>query len=137
MNRRYLLLIGAVVAGALAVNLLARMPRGPRPGEVEAEAVPSVELALSVAGGRLSPESGSAPKGHRVLLRVTNDGDRPVSLRLAGYDDRVSRDSLLSGSTWTTEFLADRPGDDFVWLVDGHPAGRLAVTGSHLIEGHR
>ena len=35
------------------------------------------------------------------------------------------------------EFTADRPGDDFAWIVNGIPAARLTVSGSHLIEGHR
>jgi hypothetical protein len=60
-----------------------------------------------------------------------------VTLRLAGYQDRVSLDSLAAGETRVVEFLADRPGEDFTWLIDGRPSGWFLVTGSHLVGGHR
>jgi hypothetical protein len=60
-----------------------------------------------------------------------------VGLALAGYEDRLAIPALSPGATWSGEFIADRPGEDFAWLLDGVPAGRLAVTGSHLVEGHR
>ena len=51
--------------------------------------------------------------------------------------NRPAAAPLAPGAGWTGEFLADRPGEDFAWLLDGEPAGRLTVTGSHLVEGHR
>ena len=29
------------------------------------------------------------------------------------------------------------PGEDFAWLLNGKPAAKLRVAGSHLVEGHR
>lgn len=137
MNRRYALLIALVVLGIVAVSLLARMPRGSGPDAAAVATMPSLDLALTIENGQLSPESAAVPKGHLVRLTITNRGGSPLAVRLAGYEDRVTIASLAPSATWTGEFVADRPGDDFAWLVDEHPAGRLAVTGSHLIEGHR
>ncbi len=137
MNRRYAVLVAAIALGALAVGALARLPRGEqRPREARAEA-PRIDLSLEYAHGRLAPESAAVPKGHRVRLRLANRSGAAISVRLAGYDDRVRVAALAPGDAWTAEFLADLPGDDFAWLVNDQPAGRLAVTGSHLIEGHR
>ena len=41
------------------------------------------------------------------------------------------------GANYVHHVLADRPGDDFAWIVDGAAVGRLVVQGSHLVEGHR
>jgi hypothetical protein len=137
MNRRYALLIAFVALGIVAVSLLARMPRDASRDTTAAAAVPSLDLALEIENGRLSPESAAVPKGHLVRLTITNRGGSPLAVRLAGYEDRVTIASLAPSATWSGEFVADRPGDDFAWIVNEHPAGRLAVTGSHLIEGHR
>jgi hypothetical protein len=56
---------------------------------------------------------------------------------LAGYEELLPPRRIAPGETWSAEFVSSRPGDDFAWLVDGRPAGRLRVTGSHLEEGHR
>jgi len=137
MNRRYLMLIALVAAGALAVGALARLPRAKRAGSEAIAPPPSSALSLVYEDGRLVPESARVPKGHLVKLTIANRGDVRVTVRLAGYEDRVSVASLAPGAEWRGEFTADRPGDGFAWLVDGQPAGRLDVTGSHLIEGHR
>jgi hypothetical protein len=68
---------------------------------------------------------------------VTNGAAVPQRLRLSGYEDRVDSGDLAPGATWRGAFLADRPGEDFAWLVGGGPSGQLAVRGSHLVEGHR
>jgi hypothetical protein len=133
---RYHGLVLAVVIAALVVGGLARLPRTTRTAP-EPAPVPVVDLAIEVRDGVLAPEVASVPKDHRVRLVVTNAGTRSTSLSLAGYTARVSCDSLAPGARWATEFVADLPGDDFAWMVGGQPAGRLAVTGSHLIEGHR
>jgi hypothetical protein len=72
-----------------------------------------------------------------VTLSIVNHGTRAVGIELSGYGDRVHVTGLAPGATWEGEFLADRPGDDFAWLLDGRPAGRLEIRGSHLVEGHR
>jgi hypothetical protein len=54
-----------------------------------------------------------------------------------GYEDRLGAVRVAPDSLWRGEFVADRPGQDFAWVLDGAPAGRLEVAGSHLVEGHR
>jgi hypothetical protein len=137
VNRRYLVLIAAVLAGAALVNVLARLPRHAASRPAPAAAVPSVELEVTLEAGRLSPEAAAVPKGHRVRLVVVNRESGPRSLRLAGYEDRVAVAAIAPGAAWRDSFLADRPGEGFAWIVDGQPAGRLVVTGSHLVEGHK
>jgi hypothetical protein len=60
-----------------------------------------------------------------------------VRVVLSGYEDRVTLAALAPGARWTATLVADLPGDDFTWLVDGAPTGRFVVTGSHLVDGHR
>jgi hypothetical protein len=137
MSRSYRVLLLVVLAGAIAVSAIARLPRAGR-GAPRARAIaPVTDLAITVIGDRLSPEAASVPKGYRVRLTVVNAGRAPLALRLAGYEDRVAIAALAPGAAWRDTFLADRPGEGFAWLVNGSPAGRLAVTGSHLEEGHR
>ena len=136
MKGRYLGLAIGVVMLAVVITVLGRPQRVERPSAPPA-AAPVVELMLAIDGGRLSPAMTSVPKGARVRLRVAARGARGARLALAGYQDRLAIPPLAPGAMWTGEFIADRPGDDFAWLLDGVPAGRLAVTGSHLIEGHR
>ena len=83
------------------------------------------------------PAHGPVPAGRQVRLVVRNAGGDTADLRLAGYEDRVRVPAIAPGETRQVSFLADRPGDDFTWLVDARPCGRLSVTGSHLVEGHR
>jgi hypothetical protein len=54
-----------------------------------------------------------------------------------GYQDRFGAAHVAPDSVWRCEFVADLPGEDFAWMVDGTPAGRFEVKGSHLVEGHR
>jgi hypothetical protein len=68
---------------------------------------------------------------------VEHRGEHPVRLALAGYEDRLDIPPLDPGTVWHGEFHAERPGEDFPWLLDGRPAGRLTVAGAHLVEGHR
>lgn len=136
--RRYLLLLALGVAlGALvfALGLRAR----PAPAlEEEAPEHPVVALDLVVTpDGSLSPPMTSVPKDHLVKLTVTNRRRVPVSMTLMGYEGRLAIGPVLPDSTWRGEFLADRPGEDFTWLLAGAPGGRFQVTGSHLVEGHR
>ena len=136
--KRYLLLLAvAVMAGALALalgrNLRHSSERGPA-------AAPAPEAALEIAitpDHHITPATASVPKDHLVRLTVTNHGARRASLTLMGYQDRFGVAYLAPDSTWHGEFVADRPGDDFAWMLDGAPVGRLAVTGSHLVDGHR
>ena len=136
MKRPYLLLMAGTIVLALALTVIGR-PRTAATPPPAAPMTPVVDLALIIAGGQVSPGISAAPKGHRMRLRVENRGEGTARLALAGYEDRLVIPPLAPGGSWTGEFLADRPGDDFAWLLDGRPAGRFAVTGSHLVEGHR
>ncbi len=135
---RYLKLLGVALAAAALLGLIARLPRR-EPAQPKARAMaPVVALEIAIANdGTVSPEVSAVPKDHRVQLGITNRGVRAARVALAGYDDRLSIGTLAPGATWRGEFVADRPGEDLVWLVDGRPAGRFRVTGSHLVDGHR
>jgi len=136
MKRPYLLLAAAVVVLAMALTVLGR-PRRPETPHAVGTVTPVVELAIAIRAGQVSPAATSVPKGSRVRLRVEHRGAATARLALAGYEDRLDIPPLEPGAVWTAEFLADRPGEDFAWLLDGEPVGRLTVTGSHLVEGHR
>lgn len=136
MKRAYLTLIAITLALALASTLLARMPRPPAARREAAPAARTIALALAVENGAVTPETASVPRDVVVKLTVLNRGAKPLRFALAGYDDRVNA-AIAAGETLRVEFVADRPGEDFAWLVDAQPAGRLAITGSHLVEGHR
>jgi hypothetical protein len=66
---------------------------------------------------------------------VTNRGSKVRTLSLASYEEHVHL-AVPPGKLASVAFRADHPGSDFAWLVDGEPAGMLAVSGSHLVEGH-
>ena len=136
MNRYVALLIGMVIAGAL-VTALVRAPRPAAETPLDRVAVPTVALKLALENGVIAPVASAVPKDHRVVLHIVNRGARAARVTLTGYEDRVAAEAIVPGGSWSVEFLADRPGDDFAWLVDGEPAGRLSVQGSHLVEGHR
>ena len=132
---------GFVLAGALlAALVLGALARAPRTSSVHSDAhatVPVDSLRVTFANGTARPEAASIPVGHRLALTFVNEGPRPIAAGLAGYEDRVPPAPLAPGAARTVTFVADRPGEAFAFLVDGEPCGRLAVTGSHLPEGHR
>ena len=140
MNRRYVWLLAASAAVALLLTMWGgmRTRRSVAPGAPDAAWTRPVELEVVIGpDGGMTPPSMTVEKGARVLARLSNAGHRAVRVELPGYEDRLAAVTIDPGATWTGEFLADRPGEDFAWLVDGTPAGRLLVSGSHLIEGHR
>jgi hypothetical protein len=137
MKVRYLALGALVMVLAVALTVLGRPRPRATPRARPAVESPLAELTLAIVDGRMTPAVASVPKGSRVRLRVEVRGGRPAHLALAGYQDRLAIPELGPGANWTGEFIADRPGEDFAWLLDGEPAGRLAVTGSHLVDGHR
>jgi hypothetical protein len=136
VKRPYVLLAAGILVLGVALSMLGRPRHAEAPRTAGAES-PVVDLAIVIEAGKISPAATSVSKGDRVRLRVECRGAMIARLALAGYEDRLDIPSLEPGRTWTTEFLADRPGEDFAWLLDGQPAGRFMVTGSHLIEGHR
>lgn len=140
MKRRYVWLLVACVLVAVGLSVWGGPAgrRAPADGGADSLRVPVVELELMIGpDGKMTPASARVEKGKPVGVTVTNTGTRPARLELPGYEDRVPAATIEPGGTWRGEFIADRPGDDFAWVVNGEPAGRLLVTGSHLIEGHR
>lgn len=138
MKRAYLLLFaGTIAAGLLLVAMGRFAPRRESATGAAAPALPAVSLSIRIQDGTVTPETHSVPKGRRVILQVANRGSKSVTLTLAGYEDRLDLGAIEPGGERSGEFFADRPGEDFTWLLDGEPAGRLAVTGSHLVDGHR
>jgi hypothetical protein len=136
MRRYAWLLLAALVLGGGGV-IAARTVRWRAP-EPEREApAPVVALTFALGEAGLEPVDAAVPKGHRVTLELHNGRSLPATIVLQGYDDRFLAGPIVPGGTWRGEFLADRPGEAFAWLADGVPVGRLAVTGSHLEEGHR
>lgn len=136
MKRAYLGLALASVIAAAGIAALAHTPRPPDNTEVE-PARRRVALQLTIEAGLTDPQVSTVRKGWIVALSVLNRDDRAIRFALSGYEDRVSVARIAPDSTWRGPFLADRPGDEFEWQVNGHPAGRLIVLGSHLEEGHR
>ena len=137
MSGRWFLVGALALAGAVAVSALLRVPTAPVDivgGTAPAE---TVKVALDVREDAVHATRVAVDANQAVRLEATNHGLAPVRLGLSGYEDRVDSGPLAPGAIWRGAFLADRPGEDFAWLVDGRPAGRFQVRGSHLEEGHR
>ena len=136
--RRYLVfvMVLAVVATALAI-LGPPRSRGRSGASPASAAAPAQDLTLIVRGGTIEPTLVAVPKGTRVRVRIENRQVHIARVALSGYEDRLPVPALAGGAEWSGEFLADRPGEDFAWVLEGRPVARLAVTGSHLEEGHR
>jgi hypothetical protein len=139
MRRSYRILALAVLAGAALVVVTAR-PRHAavtRPEAALSSARVERTVSLAIAGGTVVPERVLVPKGAVVAVTVANRDAAAHRIALLGYEREVAGADLLPGQTRSIHFVADRPGSDFAWLVDGNPAGILVVEGSHLVEGHR
>ena len=137
MMGRYAWVLIAALAGAVLVSALLRMPR---PDAVPAAApaeMRAVELGVQVFDGRVEATADSIAAGTTIVLTVTNRTATTQRVRLTGYEDRVDSGVILPGVTWRGTFVADRPGEQFAWLVNDQPLGRLDIRGSHLVEGHR
>ena len=136
MNRGYLRLFVAVLLAGAILAFLVRLPRREAPPAAAIAATPRAEITLTLdAGGAIAPDRSVVPKGADVLLTVTNRGSKVRTLSLASYEEHVHL-AVAPGKLASVAFSADHPGSDFAWLVDGEPAGMLAVSGSHLVEGH-
>lgn len=137
MTRKYVTLATGLLLAGLALVGLARMHRASavRAADVAAPTLVTLEVAIDETG--VVPSPVVVPVNARVRLHVRNSGKHAIRLTLAGYEDHWEDLTLPPGEAADREFLADRPGEDFPWLVDGHPLGRFVVSGSHLVEGHR
>ena len=131
----WLLLVGVI---ASAGGLLAfRSLRWTAPSPEAAEPRETTSLVLVFGEQGMDPPVSSVASGHLVVVAVQNAGSEPATLELQGYEDRFRAGPIEPGKVWRGEFVADRPGDAFAWLANGVAVGRLSVTGSHLVEGHR
>jgi len=135
--RRYLVVFVMVLVVGTGLAIAARRPRPAGPTSPAAATRPVAQVSLVIRDGGVAPALTSVPKDHRVEVRIENHGTRTVGITLAGYEDRLSAPAIAPGARWEGRFDADRPGEDFAWLVDGQPLGRFEVKGSHLVEGHR
>lgn len=134
--RRYLvLLVTAVVAGVL-LAIAARLPRDRDRAAPHAVALPTASVALAIADTGMVPGRSSVAGGTLVKLALENRTAHTVTVTLIGYEDRLAVGAIAPRGRWSGQFVADRPGEDFTWSIDGAPAGRLSVTGSHLVQGH-
>ena len=135
--RRYVWLLALGLLASACGLLGARFLRLPAPVAEGVAPPDSTELLLVLERAGLAASATAVPLGHRVTLRVRNERAKPVTLVLQGYEDRFRAGPIEPDATWRGEFVADRPGEAFAWLVGGEVVGRLEVTGSHLVEGHR
>jgi hypothetical protein len=135
VKRAWGLLVVASAVAAFGLAALARVPHPPDTTRLE-PARPRAAVSLTVEHGAVSPAVTTVRKGHQVQLAVLNHSGSAIRFALTGYEERVSVARIAPDSTWRTVFRADRPGDEFEWQVNGRPAGRFIVLGSHLEEGH-
>jgi len=136
VNARWRNLLATVVVAAIVLALVARLPHRSPDAAPAPPARPESQLALVWNGDAIDPEVTVVPKDHLARLTVTNTSHDTLDLDLAGYDDRVHA-RIAPGARWRVSFVADRPGEAFAWRAGTRVVGRLAVTGSHLEEGHR
>jgi len=135
--KRYALLFFIGVLAAIVLSLIPRLPhRATRPAVAPERAAP-ISMTVDVYPDRVTTMPSTIPVGRKVALTVVNHTPKAVHLKLAGYEDVVDSNEIDPDSNWTLTFDADRPGEQFAWIVDGEPRGRLDILGSHLIEGHR
>ena len=137
MKRPYVWLFAGILVLGVALGAMSKLPRRDASRPAPVVPVPKAEVSLLLdSGGGLLPERSAVPKGSDVTFTVVNRGASARTIALSGYEEHVHL-AVPAGASGSVTFRADHPGDDFAWLVDGVPAGRLAVTGSHLVEGHQ
>jgi hypothetical protein len=139
-SQRYLVLLLGIVSIAVAVTLWGRPTLSHRSSGANSgtRLVPTVDLWLRIDhDGKLVPDMVVVEKGSRVTVSLKNESSKAARVELPGYEDRLAPGRLEPGAVWVGGFEADRPGDDFAWVIDGKTSGRFVVNGSHLIEGHQ
>ncbi len=137
MNARYAWLGVVVLVLAVGLASVRKLPPAAPAASARAPEAPYFPLALNVRGGAIEPADATAPLGSRLALELRHQGRAPARLMLSGYEHRFAEVALAPGITVRCTLLLDLPGEDFAWLLDGQPAGKLHVAGSHLVEGHR
>lgn len=137
MRRAWGVLALMVLAAALALAALRRAPASAPPSEPAAPPSEVVSLTIRIADGRIDPALAELPLGALWVVTRRNESARAHTLSLAGYEHALAPCTLAAGASRTDTVLLSLPGEDFAWLLDRQPAARLAVAGSHLVEGHR
>lgn len=136
MMRRYVWLFLAAVGAAVIAGMAVRGPRAIAPAVPHEDAVTQA-VTVEILQREVVLSTTSIPAGMTVALRVVNSSKATARVSLAGYQDRVDSGPIVPGGVFRVEFLADRPGERFAWLVDDEPRGRLDITGPHLTGDHR
>ena len=136
MNRRYWILFVAAIAATTLASMLARN-RSERPEQAAIVPAPARAVAVEIHDDGVIANPASVAVGERLALTIVNCTSRAVRLELSGYEGRLDIAALAPESTWRGDLIADRPGEQLAWLVDGTPRGRFDVSGSHLQEVHR
>ena len=135
MRRYGILFVVAAVLSIVVFNLGGRLAVPPR--LAPAAQPDSVAVTLTLTDQGVEPPLVTVPKDQRVVLTIVNHRRLASGVSLQGYQDAFMAGILAPGATWHGSFVADRPGEDFAWIVEGEPTGRFIVQGSHLVEGHR
>ncbi len=133
--RRYGMLAMVIAVGGAGLAVYARMPHRAAVSHEAVAAAPQAAARVVVDARGVS--EARVASGSDVTLTLANQRDTEVALDLAGYSDRIGVQHVPAHGSAVVRFHADRPGDDFAWMLDGQPAGRFVVTGSHLQEGHQ
>ncbi len=135
MKRYGILFVVAAVLSVTVYNLGGRIAVPSRPAE---PAEPdSVAVTLTLTDQGLEPSMVTVAKDQRVALSIVNHRHLASGVSLQGYQHAFAAGIIAPGATWHGSFVADRPGEEFAWIVEGEPTGRFIVKGSHLVEGHR
>lgn len=129
----------AVMVAATVVGISLRQQQPAVPAAPANAPVPVVHrAALELTAEGMTPYRIKAPKDSEVHLLIRcAPGAAEGLLALTGYQDRVGPVEVGPGLSREVVFVADRPGDDFAFVLGERVLGRLHVTGSHLEPGHQ
>ena len=135
MTRPWVLLAALVLAGAIALTVVGRLPRRAAAPAPPPPPPPLDVATIEVEGGEARPARTAGVLGHRLAITIVNRGGAAARLSLSGYEHAFAPRVLALGESRTDTLLLDLPGEDFAWMLDGRPAAQLLVAGSHLGEG--
>ncbi len=136
-GRAWWVLIAVVLVVGVLLIAARRAPEAPHIAAPRAPEPESAWLTLHIDREGVRPEHAEVPLGSRLVLTRVNESADERILSLAGYEHALAACTLRAGESRTDTLLLTLPGEDFAWLLDRRPVGRLSVQGSHLVEGHR
>lgn len=137
MSRLMWMAAAVLAAAALAAVALKEAP--PESGTLADEpARVQHSAAVELIEAGMVPYRLQVPKDSEVHL-VVRCAPNAIDgvLTLTGYEDQVGRVDVGPGVSRELVFVADRPGDDFAFVLGDRVLGRLHVTGSHMEADHR